>query len=151
MAAKDVGDTFELTLEASGLDSVNVEHRPRLLSDNGPSYVSAELRKWLDEHGMGHARGRPYHPMTQAKIERGHRSMKNQVLLENYYVPGDLKARIAEFVEYYNTERYHETLNDLTPEDVFTGRGQTVLNRRRKIKQKTIQQRRRLHYRQKVA
>jgi hypothetical protein len=61
------------------------------------------------------------------------------------------RARIAEFVEYYNTERYHETLNDLTPEDVFTGRGQTVLKRRRKIKQKTIEQRRRLHYRQKAA
>ena len=151
MAAKDVSDTLELALAASGLESVNVNHRPRLLSDNGPSYISTELKDWLNEHSIGHTRGRPYHPMTQGKIERWHRSMKNQVLLENYYLPGDLKTRIAEFVDYYNTERYHESLDNLTPEDVYTGRGQTVLNRRRKIKQETIERRRRLYYRQKAA
>ena len=75
---------LELALDASGLESVNVNHRPRLLSDNGPSYVSTELKDWLDERGMDHTRGRPYHPMTQGKIERWHRSLKNQVLLENY-------------------------------------------------------------------
>ena len=69
--------------------------------------------------------------------------MKDQVLLENYYLPGDLKARLGEFIEYYNTQRYHESLNNLTPEDVYTGRGQTVLNRRMRIKQKTIAERRR--------
>ncbi len=151
MAAKDVSETLERALEASGLESINVRHRPRLLSDNGPSYVSAELRDWLDERGMNHSRGRPYHPMTQGKIERWHRSLKNQVLLENYYLPGDLKARIGEFVKYYNTERYHDSLNNLTPEDVYTGRGQAVLDRRRRIKQKTIEERRRLYYRQKAA
>ncbi len=151
MTANDVSDTLSLALEFSGLETAKVRHRPRLLSDNGPSYVSAELKDWLDEHGMGHTRGRPYHPMTQGKIERWHRSMKNQVLLENYYLPGDLKARIGEFVNYYNTQRYHESLNNLTPEDVYTGRGQTVLNRRRRIKLKTLAERRRLYYRQKAA
>jgi transposase InsO family protein len=77
--------------------------------------------------------------------------MKNQVLLENYYLPGDLKARIGEFVDYYNTERYHESLNNLTPEDVYTGRGQSVLNRRRRIKLKTLAGRRRLYYQEKAA
>ena len=151
MTASDVSDTLTLALQASGLEVVNVRHRPRLLSDNGPSYVSAELRDWLDGQGMDHTRGRPYHPMTQGKIERWHRSMKNQVLLENYYLPGDLKARIKAFVDYYNTERYHESLNNLTPEDVYTGRGQMVLNRRRRIKQKTLAERRRLYYKQKAA
>ena len=89
--------------------------------------------------------------MTRGKIERWHRSLNNQVLLENCYLPGDLKARIAKFVDYYNTERYHESLDNLTPEDVYTGRGQTILNRRRKIKLKTIEKRRRLYYRQKAA
>lgn len=67
------------------------------------------------------------------------------------YLPGDLKARIGEFVDYYNTERYHESLNNLTPEDVYTGRGQTVPNRRRRIKPKTLAERRRLYCRQKAA
>jgi transposase InsO family protein len=126
MTARDVSDTLDLALAASGLETATVKRRPRLLSDNGPSYVSAELKDWLDDHGMGHTRGRPYHPMTQGKIERWHRWMKNQVLLENYYLPGDLKARLGEFIGYYNTQRYHESLNNLTPEDVYTGRGQTV-------------------------
>jgi transposase InsO family protein len=99
----------------------------------------------------GITRGAPYHPMTQGKIERWHRSMKNQVLLENYYLPSELKARISAFVDYYNTERYHESLKNLTPEDVYTGRGQTVLNRRRRIKQKTLAERRRLYYQRKAA
>jgi hypothetical protein len=51
---------------------------------------------WLQEHGMRHTRGKPYHPMTQGKIERYHRSLKNQILLENYYLPGQLEARLAE-------------------------------------------------------
>jgi transposase InsO family protein len=85
------------------------------------------------------------------QIERWHRLMKDQVLLENYYLPGDLKARLGEFIEYYNTQRYHESLNNLTPEDVYTGRGQTVLNRRMRIKQKTIAERRRPYYKQEAA
>ena len=151
MTAKDVSNTLSLALETSGLETANVRHRPRLLSDNGPSYVSAELKDWLNDQGMEHARGRPYHPMTQGKIERWHRSMKNQVLLENYYLPGDLKARIGEFIDYYNTARYHESLNNLTPEDVYTGRGQTVLSRRQRIKRRTLAERRRLYYKQKAA
>ena len=70
MTAKDVTDTLDLALQACGLDRDKVEHRPRLLSDNGPCYVSSELGDWLDGNGMRHMRGRPYHPMTQGKIER---------------------------------------------------------------------------------
>ena len=92
MTATDVSDTLAIALRSSGLERVRVRHRPRLLSDNGPSYLSAQLGSWLAEHGMTHTRGKPYHPMTQGKIERYHRSMKNQILLENYYLPGQLEA-----------------------------------------------------------
>jgi transposase InsO family protein len=63
---------------------------------------------------MTGTQGQPNHPMTQGKIERYHRSMKNQILLENYYLPGQLEARLAGFVDYYNTRRYHESLHNLT-------------------------------------
>jgi putative transposase len=127
------------------LNQVKVLHRPRLLSDNGPSYVSSELGKWLEDNGIRHIRGRPYHPMTQGKIERYHRSMKNRILLDNYYLPGQLEQSIEEFVRYYNNCRYHESLDNLTPADVYFGRGQAILERREKLKRKTIEQRRRLH------
>ena len=146
MTATDVSDTLAMALRSSGLERVRVRHRPRLLSDNGPSYLSAQLGSWLAEHGMTHTRGKPYHPMTQGKIERYHRSMKNQILLENYYLPGQLEQRLAEFVDYYNSRRYHESLSNLTPADVYFGRGQTILTRREKTKLKTIELRRRLHH-----
>src|SRR5215471_1966357 len=145
MSATDVSDTLLAALRGSGLNQVKVLHRPQLLSDNGPSYVSSELGKWLEDNGIRHIRGRPYHPMTQGKIERYHRSMKNRILLDNYYLPGQLEQNIEEFVRYYNNCRYHESLDNLTPADVYFGRGQAILERREKIKRKTIEQRRRLH------
>ena len=145
MKAEDVTDTLELALQASGLDQVNVAHRPRLLSDNGPSYVSVELAAWLDKQDMPHIRGAPYHPMTQGKIERWHLTLKNRILLENYYLPGQLEARIEAFVAHYNHLRYHESIDNLTPADVYFGRGQTILLERERIKRKTIQHRR-LHH-----
>ena len=124
---------------------------PRLLSDNGPSYVSAELATWLKARTMAHTRGKPYHPMTQGKIERWHRSMKNEILLENYDLPGQLESAIGRLVEYYNHQRYHESLNNLTPADVYNRRGTSILRMRRKIKQRTLNERRRLHRQNKLA
>ena len=144
MAATDVSDTLQAALQASGLDKA-ILHRPRLLSDNGPSYLSSELGEWLENKGIKHIRGRAYHPMTQGKIERYHRSMKNRILLENYYLPGQLEQSIDEFVEHYNNRRYHESLDNLTPADVYFGRAPAILKRRETIKRKTIEQRRRLH------
>jgi putative transposase len=145
MRAEDVTDTLDLALEASGCDQVHVVHKPRLLSDNGSSYVSSDLAEWLQNKGMKHSRGAPYHPQTQGKIERWHQTLKNRILLENYFLPGDLEAQIDAFVGYYNHQRYHESLNNLTPADVYTGRGQTVLLEREKIKRRTMKLRRLQH------
>jgi len=146
MAAADVTATLDLALQASGLDAV--DRRPRLLSDNGPSYLATELADWLAQRGMSHTRGKPYHPMTQGKIERWHLSLKSRILLENYYLPGDLERAVAAFVEHYNHRRYHESLDNLTPADVYFGRGARILATRREIKRRTIAERRRLHFQQ---
>jgi len=148
MKADDVTATLEMALNASGLDKAKVLHRPRLLSDNGSSYVSDDLAKWMERHNMAHVRGAPYHPMTQGKIERWHQTLKNRILLENYYLPGDLQAQIEAFVADYNYRRYHESIDNLTPADVYFGRGQTILLQRERIKRQTITQRRLQHQRQ---
>ena len=146
MSAKDVSNTLDDARIFTGIDQVKVKHKPRLLSDNGPCYIASELSSYLADNGMTHTRGRPYHPQTQGKIERWHRSMKNQILLENYYLPGDLKRALKDFVGYYNHERYHESLINLTPADVFYGRGQEILDQREKIKRATLAMRRKMHY-----
>jgi transposase InsO family protein len=81
---------------------------------------------------------------------RWHQTLKNRILLENYFLPGDLNASMERFVEHYNHHRYHESLKNLTPADVYFGRGQTILLERERIKQNTIKQRR-LQYRKQAA
>jgi transposase InsO family protein len=145
MKAEDVTETLTLALQASGLDQIQVFHRPRLLSDNGPSYISGDLAKWLGERHIEHVRGAPCHPQTQGKIERWRQTLKNRILLENYYFPDDLEAKIGAFVEHYNHHRYHESLGNLAPADVYFGRGQKILMQRERIKRLTIQNRRLQH------
>jgi len=145
MKAEDVTETLDEALQASGLDQVRNGHRPKLLSDNGPSYISADLAEWLNKRNMSHVRGAPCHPQTQGKIERWHQTLKNRILLENYYLPGDLEANIERFVDHYNHRRYHESLSNLTPADVYFGRGKTILMDRERIKRTTIQNRRLQH------
>jgi putative transposase len=145
MRAEDVPATLDLALRASGLDQATPADRPRLLSDNGSSYIAGDLARWLEDHHIKHVRGAPYHPMTQGKIERWHQTLKNRILLENYFLPGDLEAQIAAFVDYYNNHRYHESIDNLTPADVYFGRGKTILAAREKIKRQTIAERRLQH------
>jgi len=124
------------------VDKIKVRHRPRLLSDNGPCYISKELKDFMRERELSHIRGQPFHPMTQGKIERFHRSMKNIINLNHYYLPGELEKEIEEFINFYNNERYHESINNLRPVDVYNGKGGEILDRREKIKRKTMTQRR---------
>jgi putative transposase len=93
MKAEDEAETVELALTASGCASAKLAHRPRLLSDNGSSYIDGDLAEWLEGRGISHIRGTPFHPQTQGKIERWHQTLKNRILLENYYLPGDLEAQ----------------------------------------------------------
>jgi RNA-directed DNA polymerase len=94
---------------------------------------------------MEHMHGAPYHPQTQRKIERWHQILKNRVLLNNYYLPGDLERQINAFVEHYNHVRYHESIENLTPADVYFGRAEAILAERKRIKHTTIKSRRLQH------
>ena len=147
MRADDVTETLMLALEASGCNRAEVVHKPRLLSDNGSSYIAGDLADWLEDQGMDHVRGAPNHPQTQGKIERWHQTLKNRILLENYYLPGDLEAQVGAFVEHYNHRRYHESLGNLTPADVYFGRDKAIIKRRKSIKKQTIEKRRLAHQR----
>ena len=143
MSAVDVKDTLDLAIQKSGIDNVKVRHRPRLLSDNGPCYLARDLQDYLAEKEMTHTRGRPYHPMTQGKIERYHRTMKNVIKLQNYYLPWELEQEINAFVGYYNHERVHESLDNMTPADVYEGRAREIQMMRNIVKEQTLCQRKR--------
>lgn len=98
MSADDVKQNLDDAIEKTGTDQVMVRHRPRLLSYNGPCYLSKDLKTYQKKRQMDHTHGAPYHPQTPGKIERYHRSMKNVVKLENYYYPWELEQAIHRFI-----------------------------------------------------
>ena len=134
--------------EASGLDQappvLGGEHpdRPALLTDNGSGYISGVMQEYLRTIGLKHLRARPHHPQTNGKIERMHRTLKEDVTLIVYTSPDLLREAIGRFVASYNAERYHEALKNVTPDDVYFGRRDEILARRRRLQIRTLVARR---------
>ena len=81
----------------------------------------------------------------KADTKRWHQTLKNRILLENHFLPGDLENQIEAFVEHYNHHRYHESLDNVTPADTYFGRAQTIIKQRERTKPKTIEHRRLQH------
>jgi transposase InsO family protein len=133
-----VQDAVDLT----GMTEIPMEDRTRLLSDNGPGYVSRSFRDYLHLVGIRHILASPYHPQTNGKLERYHQSIKRDVNQIPYEVPSDLEADVVAFVTYYNYRRYHKALDNVTPSDVLKGRRQEILQRRKEVQTQTIEKRR---------
>lgn len=128
MQATDVERTLKVALKAS---SLTTNQRPRMLSDNGSAYVSRYLKEYLQGESIEHIRSALFRYMTQGKIERYHRSMKNVLLLERYYSPDELRTRLTEWVAYYNHQRYHESLENGRPADAYWGRQEPIVAARK--------------------
>jgi putative transposase len=119
--------------------------RTTLLSDNGPGYLSRVFSHYLWLLGIRHVVASPYHPQADGKCERYHRTLKGQVKLVVYETPSALEQAVAAFIDYYNYRRYHEGIGNVAPADVYYGRRQIILDRRKEVTQRTLQQRRDYH------
>ena len=135
-------EVVQEAVDRTGMDRVPVTDRTRLLSDNGPGYVSRAFRDYLGVVGIRHILAAPFHPQTNGKLERYHQTLKRDVNQLPYEVPSDLEAAIVAFVSYYNYRRYHKALGNVTPSDVLRGRREDILRRRREVKAQTIERRR---------
>jgi putative transposase len=141
MAAESLIDVVQQAVDLTGMTDVPVENRTVLLSDNGPGYLSRQFNDYLGLVGISHVVASPYHPQTNGKIERYHRSIKGEINLLPYEMPSKLREAIQGFVEYYNYHRYHEGLGNVTPYDVYTGRHVQIIERRKEAKNMTLQER----------
>ena len=139
MTSEDVSRTIDKAVEKAG---VTLRNPPCLLSDNGPCYIASSLKEYLGKvYNIKHIHGKPLHPQTQGKIERYHRSMKNVIKLNHYFCPSELEKAIEQWGNYYNERRFHESLDNLTPRDVYLGQGEKIKKIRETIKQNSINQR----------
>ncbi len=143
MTSDSLIQVVQLAIDVTGMTEVPLEDRTRLLSDNGPGYVSRAFRDYLGLVGIRHILAAPYHPQTNGKPERCHQSIKQDVNQVPYEVPGDLEVATLGFVDYYNHRRYHKALGNVTPDDVLHGRRRGILIRRRGVKAQTLQWRKR--------
>jgi len=142
MAACSLIDVVQKAVDTTGMTDIPVENRTVLLSDNGAGYVSRQFGEYLRLVGVRHIVASPYHPQTNGKIERYHRSLKGEINQLPYDMPSDLEKAIAAFIEYYNYRRYHEGLGDVTPYDVYTGKHLEILRKRKEAKSRTLEERR---------
>jgi putative transposase len=142
MTSNSLIDVVQKAVDATGMTDVAVEDRTMLLSDNGPGYISRQFGEYLRLIEIRHILASPYHPQTNGKIERYHRTIKGELSLIPYEMPGELEEAIRAFIDYYNYRRYHEGLGDVTPYDVYTGRYLEIIRKRKEAKSRTLQVRR---------
>ncbi len=134
-------EVLQDAVDLTGMTDVPQQDRTRLLSDNGPGYVSRAFGDYLHLVGIRHILASPYHPQTNGKIERYHQSIKREVNQVPYDVPGNLENAISDFVSSYNYRRYHKALGNVTPADIMHGRRDQILSNREEVKTQTLQRR----------
>ena len=117
--------------------------KPRIISDNGPQFISKDFKEFIRLSGFTHVRTRPYYPQSNGKVERFHGTIKNEEIRRRAYTDlDDARRRIAEFIEYYNTERLNSAIHFLTPLDVLSGNENDRLKERQKKLDQARKQRR---------
>ena len=142
MSADSLIEVIQEAIDATGMTDVPIKDRTKLLSDNGVGFISRAFRDYLHLVGITHILAAPFHPQTNGKLERYHRTIKTEVNQIPYEFPVDLEKAIADFVDYYNFRRYHKAIGDVTPADALNGRRDQILECRKEVKEQTIQHRR---------
>jgi putative transposase len=142
MSGGSLEDVVQQAVDFTGMANVPLEDRTVLLSDNGAGYISQQFNQYLHLVGIRHITASPFHPQTNGKIERYHRTLRGDINQVPYDMPSELKEAIRAFIEYYNYRRYHEGLGNVTPYDVYSGRYLEIIQKRKEVKSKTLEARR---------
>jgi putative transposase len=128
-------------VEWTGMAQVPGEERTRLLTDRGPGFLARDLEDYLRMLEIWHISCSPYHPQTHGKLERFHETLKARLNLLVFTSPEALREAMAEFIEFYKHQRYHEGIRNVTPGDFYYGRREEILHRREEPKEATLQRR----------
>lgn len=140
--AFSLSDVIELAIEGAKKDGHIIDRHgmPRLYTDNGSGFASKVMSDYLYSHGIHHIFGTPYHPQGRGKIERFNRRIKEKLCLVVYCSPDELKKAIDEAIAIYNATP-HESLDNVSPNDVYAGRKEAILQKRQEKKRLTLERR----------
>jgi len=141
MTASSLIDVVQQAVDITGMGEVPIKDRTSLLSDNGSGYVSQAFGDYLRLVGIKHILASPFHPQTNSEVERYQQMLKEEINQVPYEMPSELRQAIESFVEHYNHQRYHEALDNVTPANVYFGRKDDILTRRKEANRKTLQAR----------
>jgi putative transposase len=133
-------DAVEISLAEAKKLGHTLNRHPTLLTDNGPAFSGWVLSDYLDNRNIKHIFGRPYHPQTQGKVERFNRTIKDHLFVVPYDSPEKLQEALTAGVEWYNN-RPHESLDNVSPNDVYAGRKEEILQCRAIKKKLTLERR----------
>ena len=148
MTSDSLIDVVQQAIDTTSMYQVPVKNRTSLLSDNGSGYVSRAFGDYLKLVGIKHILASPFHPQTNGKIERYHQTLKGEINQIPCDMPSELREAIEKFIQYYNHMRCHEAMGNVTPADVYYGRREQILVKRKEAKQRTLQVR--LRYNRKM-
>jgi putative transposase len=140
--AFSLSDVVELAIEGAKKDGhiVNRNNMPCLYTDNGSGFASKVMSDYLYSHGIYHIFATPYHPQGRGKIERFNRRIKEKLCLVVYCSPDELKKAIDEAISTYNNTP-HESLDNVSPSNVYAGQKEVILQKRKKKKRLTLERR----------
>ena len=101
--------------------------QPRIISDNGPQFISKDFKEFIRVSGMTHVKTSPYYPQSNGKLERYHRTIKGTCIrVKTPLSLEDARRVVSDFVDYYNNDRLHSAIGYVTPKDQLQGRAETI-------------------------
>jgi transposase InsO family protein len=105
--------------------------KPRIISDNGPQFISKDFKEFIRISGMTHVRTSPYYPQSNGKLERYHKTIKGTCIrVQTPLSLEDARRIVADFVGHYNNQRLHSAIGYITPKDKLQGRAEAILAER---------------------
>jgi putative transposase len=101
--------------------------KPRLISDNGPQFIAKDFKEFIRIAGMTHVRISPHYPQSNGKLERWHKTLKeNAIRVTPPTSLDDARRVVMEFVEHYNGVRLHSAIGYITPNDFLAGHAEEI-------------------------
>ena len=117
----------EIEIILQGAKEKHPAAKPRIISDNGPQFIARDFKEFIRIAGMTHVKTSPYYPQSNGKIERWHKSLKEECIRPGTpLTPEDAQRIIQQYVDHYNTVRLHSAIGYVTPADMLAGRQKEI-------------------------